>query len=427
MTLAKENTKENLEKNQTQAIEEPLTEAYFELSKKIVLEKFKEVEELADIVSYSSKTNPHVTPILEKETKTLFSVHFINELKHIKEYSRVFFISQAMNKKDLSFLFEKGIRRIVFDNEIDLDIALEFIRENSFENIELFLRLKLKENTLKTEQHFVFGMESAIINKRIQEIYADEKLMKKISLLGVHFHRKTQNLAEWKLRYELEDILEPKTLECISVMNIGGGLPSFYANTNLNAMVGIRKKISEFKNFLHTKNIKLMIEPGRFISAPAVRLHTTIKRIFNNTIIVDASVYNTDMDALIVPVKLLVDGEFSKEEYLQSNREQKTTEQETQEIKEETKREEENNKTENNQSTIKKTNKANKRIKPYILKGITPCSLDLFRYRVYLEEVQEGDEIVFTNAGAYNFTTTFCDLDELKTLVVDDFERGVEQ
>ena len=43
-----------------------------------------------------------------------------------------------------------------------------------------------------------------------------------------------------------------------------------------------------------------MIEPGRFISAPAGKLHTKILAIHDKTIIVNASVYNSDMDALIV-------------------------------------------------------------------------------------------------------------------------------
>jgi ornithine decarboxylase len=45
--------------------------------------------------------------------------------------------------------------------------------------------------------------------------------------------------------------------------------------------------------------------------------------------------------------------------------------------------------------------------------------MDLFRYRVYLKEVKVGDQLVFLNAGAYNFTTDFCDLEKLETQVVE--------
>ena len=113
-----------------------------------------------------------------------------------------------------------------------------------------------------------------------------------------------------------------------------------------------------------------MIEPGRFIAAPSGRLVAEIVRIYDNNIIVNASVYNSDMDALIVPVKLLVKGELDKKEG-----------------------------------------------KPFVIKGMTPCSMDLFRYRVYLNNPKEGDEIVFLNAGAYNFSTDFCNLDKIKTII----------
>ncbi|NQV91486.1 decarboxylase, partial [Candidatus Woesearchaeota archaeon] len=148
--------------------------------------------------------------------------------------------------------------------------------------------------------------------------------------------------------------------------------PCEYANTNVKVMQSILNKISEFKSWLETKEIKLMLEPGRFIAAPAGKLYANIIAIHGSTIIVNASVYNSDMDALIVPVKLLVEGELTKE---------------------------------------------NQEAQPYIIKGITPCSLDLFRYRVYLKKPKVGDTITFLNAGAYNFTTEFCDLDKMETKV----------
>jgi len=103
------------------------------------------------------------------------------------------------------------------------------------------------------------------------------------------------------------------------------------------------------------------------------KLRTKIIGVYDNTIVVNASVYNSDLDALVVPVKLKVEGELDKGQG-----------------------------------------------KSYVVKGVTPCSLDLFRYRVYLPEdkVKEGEELVFLNAGAYNFGSEFCDLEKLETEVV---------
>ena len=63
--------------------------------------------------------------------------------------------------------------------------------------------------------------------------------------------------------------------------------------------------------------------------------------------------------------------------------------------------------------------KESKGCKAYVVKGSTPCSMDLFRYRVYLKDPKIGDELVFLNAGAYNFTTDFCDLEKLKMELVE--------
>lgn len=339
----------------------------FLLSKSKVLEQYKIVEEVADVVSYSSKTNSLVTGMLEKNTDCLFSIHMCNELQHIDDLSRVLFLAQGWDNTLIEDLLQKGIFRFAVDNEADLDTLLNYLK-NSDKKIELMLRIKLKENTLRTERYFVFGMFSETVNARISEL----KNNNNISSLGVHFHRKTQNMAEWNLVYEVSNMLNESTLDAIDSLNIGGGLPSEYANTNLDVMPSIIKRITELKNWLNEKNINLMVEPGRFISAPAGKLVTAVTAVYENNVIVNASVYNSDMDAILVPVKLLIEGELSRGEG-----------------------------------------------QPYVVKGCTPCSMDLFRYRVYLNEIKVGQELVFLNAGAYNFGSDFCDLERIETEIVE--------
>ncbi len=332
----------------------------FILSKSKVIEQYNKVRELCDSVSYSSKTNPVITSILEDKTDSMFSIHMINELKNVKDKSRVIFLAQAWNEKLISDLIKQGIRFFVVDNESDLDILIKFLDKTNVK-INLMLRVKLKENTLRTERYFVFGMNSEVINKRLGELRKNNN----IEQLGIHFHRKSQNMSEWDYKYEISNMLD---LEIIDIVNMGGGLPAEYANTNVDVINSIFNKIKEFKEWLG--KIKLIIEPGRFIAAPACKLETNIIGIHENNIIVDASVYNSDMDALIVPVKLLIENELKKG-------------------------------------------------KPYVIKGITPCSMDLFRYKVYLENPKVGDKLIFLNAGAYNFNTEFCDLDKIETVIVE--------
>ena len=343
-----------------------MKEPKFILSKGKVLEQYNLAKDLSDIVSYSSKTNPTVTEVLEGSTDSMFSVHSTYELENIKDFGRVIFLAQGWDKEEISFLLDKGIRHFVVDNVQDLETLKENLKKDFA--INLFLRLKLKENTLRTEKHFVFGFNSDFINKEILIL----KDLPGIDSVGVHFHRKTQNMAEWGLVREIKNVLSEEVLKNLDYLIMGGGLPSIYSNTNVKVFEGIYSKVKEFKDFVNSFGTKLIIEPGRFISAPAVKLETNIKAVYDNNIIVDASVYNSDMDALIVPVKLLVEGELDRGQGI-----------------------------------------------AYAVKGITPCSMDLFRYKVYLKNPEVGDRIVFLNAGAYNFTTDFCSLPKIKTEIVD--------
>jgi ornithine decarboxylase len=345
-----------------------MDEPYFELSKKTVLAQYALVRQVADIVSYSSKTNQQVTPILEEGTDSMFSVHFENELKHVKDKGRVIFLAQAWDDAQIRRLLDLGIRSFVVDNESDLDILLKFLESENPAKITLYLRVKLRENTLRTERFFVFGMPSSVVNKRLKEL----KGHKAIASLGLHFHRKTQNTSEWNIISELQEMLGEDAFSALNYVNIGGGLPTQYANTNQQVLPGIFRKIVELKAWLNSRNILLVLEPGRFIAAPACKLVTRIIGIHENNIVVNASIYNSDLDSVVVPVKLLVEGEL-----------------------------------------------AHGQGKPYVVKGVTPCSVDLFRYRVYLHEQKVGQALTFLNAGAYNFSSDFCDLEKLETRVVD--------
>ncbi len=345
--------------------------AYFEISKSKVLSQFEKVAEHCDTVSYSSKTNPTVSGILESESSCLFSVHLVNELANIKDHSRVLFLAQAWNSEEIAYLLSLGVSRFAVDNLHDLDVLEKYLFKNKETKIEmLLLRLKLAERSIRTEKYFVFGITSEMINKKIKEL----KLNLQIQSLGIHFHRKTQNMAEWNYGFELAEIFDTEFFDSIDVINMGGGLPAQYANTDMRLLNGIFAKIDSFRSWCSERKIKLIIEPGRFIAAPSGKLVSKVIAVDNSTIVVNASVYNSDMDAIIVPVKLLVEGELTKGE---------------------------------------------DDSKQYVIKGLTPCSLDLFRYRIYLKKLEVGDSLVFLNAGAYNFASNFCNLDTPEVRIVE--------
>ncbi len=342
--------------------------AKFILHKSKIFEQYNLIKEKADLVSYSFKTNQEIGKILEG-TDCFFSIHTIESLEKIKDKKRVWFFAQAWDNKEIEKLLSLGVESFVIDNLKDLELLLRTIKEKDIK-INLLLRMRLKEHTIHTGKHFVFGMYSNEINKLIPEVRKNKNIEK----LGIHFHRKTQNVSEWNLKQELEDILDKKTLENIDYINMGGGLPSIYKNFSSDTLIDIFDKIKETKEWLNKNNIKMIIEPGRFIAAPCIELETLIKNIYNDNIIVDASVYNSAMDTFIAHIRLLIKNEL----------------------------------------TAKETG-----ADAYTIKGCTPDSLDIFRYRVYLKNPKIGDKITFLNAGAYNFHTDFCNLPKIQTEIKD--------
>ncbi|MBT3395527.1 hypothetical protein HN412_03820 [archaeon] len=115
----------------------------------------------------------------------------------------------------------------------------------------------------------------------------------------------------------------------------------------------------------------MIIEPGRFIAAPSIKLECEVINVYDKNIIVNASVYNSAMDTFVAHIRLLVENE-KEDGYC------------------------------------------------YTIKGFTPDSLDIFRYKVYFDnELKVGDKITFINAGAYNYSSNYFNLDKIETEVIN--------
>ncbi len=333
--------------------------AVFILSKKKVLEQYESLKKYADVVGYNYKTNPDVGKILEKETSAPLAVSSLKNAEEISVKDRITYIVQGEDKKTLQGLIESGIKTFIVDNENDLEKLLSLERK-----INLLLRMKVREHTIYTGKYFVYGIKWDRINELIPKLRKNENVEK----LGIHFHRKTQNVGEWSLVDEFSDSLTPNTLSQIDMVVIGGGIPVRYANSKPDVK-SILNSIYEFKKFLNERGAKLGIEPGRYIAAPSVKLETNVINAYENTLVLDCSIYNAYMDTFLMHIRLPVEGE---------------------------------------------TDHGFR----YLLKGCSPDSLDIFRYRVFFDrEKKVGDKITFLNAGAYNFYTEFNNMPKIETIV----------
>ncbi len=339
--------------------------AYFLIHKNKVLEQYNNIANVCDIVSYSMKTNIDVSKILNKETNSWFSIHHIKYANMYDPKKIIYFIT-GETLKQIEKYSNIGINKYVVDNIYDYSTIKKYVEKNQNKDITIFLRMKLKEFTIHTEKHFVFGMYSEKINEFVTELSQYKNVT-----IGIHVHRKTQNIGEWNLLEELENNLTEDTFKKIKYFCSGGGYPIVYKNYPDNQEQDVLAKLKELKTFLNKKGIKLITEPGRYICGPSVELHAKILSIYDDTITLDCSIYNGAMDTFVANIRLPIKDE---------------------------------------------TNEGYK----YTIKGRTPDSIDIFRYKVFFSKPKKiGQKIIFENAGAYTYSTNLFGLQKLPIKIIN--------
>ncbi|MEM3446303.1 MAG: decarboxylase [Candidatus Korarchaeum sp.] len=337
--------------------------ARFILSRRVALKQYHMAREHCDALAYSYKTNPVLWEVL-RETDSLVGVSSMGSMERIGETDRVIYYLQGERRDEVKSLLGSGVRWFIVDNEPELRNLLA----SCDERINLLLRVKMREHTIYTGKHFVYGIDWRRAGELVREVRGSPK----VEQLGIHFHRKTQNVGEWNLTEDVSEALGD-VLDLIDWVNMGGGIPVSYANSkpDLNTVF---REIDELRDYLNARGVKLMMEPGRFIAAPSVILEAEVLNVYEGNVILDCSIFNAYMDTYLLNIRLPVLGEVEGRGHR------------------------------------------------YLLKGRSPDSLDILRYSVYLDrELKPGDKVIFLNAGAYNFHTEFNDMPKLRTEIVEDF------
>ena len=340
---------------------------HFILSKSALRNQVKLLEDLNLKISYSYKTNRQVGDILQEECPEVdFSVHANEEIEMIKDKSKISFFTQAESVQELKKIITQGVTSFVIDNEIDLTNLLQAAKEVDTK-VNISLRMKFQEHRIGTGKYFVYGMSSRKVNEIISEI-KNNPFVKNI---GVHIHRKSQNTSEWEIEEEVQDSLTQETLETIHSLNLGGGLPVKYRSFTSQVLPYIFQKLTNAKTFLDKYNIQTIIEPGRFLAAPCIKLKAQIIQVQDNNLILNTTIYNCALDNILTETKMLAEEE------------------------------------------VEETEEGDY----YLIKGNSPTRDDIFRYKIKLNNPKVGDEITFINAGAYNYTTDFFGYKKLETKI----------
>ena len=311
------------------------------------------------IIAYAHKTNPAVSPIVGELGGSFFVTsfsHFEEVKKYLREDTLVIFNHPAYSEEELVKLLPNKDVLTVIESEKQLVLANK-VSQQLNKTTDIFIRVDT--NVLSESTPFKPKYNLGIpLNKAISVIeYA--QTLSSLNIVGIHSHFASQNndLSSWKGNIErLTDLLI--NFSDIRTLNIGGGWPIEYTKQVSSPEEILREIFPSIKKLQKDRELKLIVEPGRFIAGPSGKLFTRVLDIRERDVpevIVDASLLRTFGDRLFYGLQL---------------------------------------------ETTAHNLSSKKSQKKYRIIGNSSVSIDDFG-ELLLDEVNIGDLLVFHQAGAY--------------------------
>jgi len=132
-----------------------------------------------------------------------------------------------------------------------------------------------------------------------------------VDISGLHIHigsQITESQPFIKAISRVAQFIEQLKREKINLeyFNIGGGLGIIYDKETPQTAVDFARRILPI---LKKTRLKIILEPGRFIAAPALRLEAEIIQVYENNLIINTTIYNCALDSTLTGTKMLVEGE----------------------------------------------------------------------------------------------------------------------
>src|SRR3989338_2305944 len=333
-------------------------------------------------VFYSIKANPHpeIVRTLAQAGSSFLAYH-PQHLRTLKTLaippSKVLYVNPTISGQEVRYALKEGISQFIIDSEQQLALISD---AKPTAPLSILVRIKpdeQKHKGLLYQEHPSFGVSP----KKALSILLTCAKLPVVKKVGIHLHTATQNTdaAGWLAALRrIEPIIARLQKKDISFeyLDLGGGFPIPYANNrsfSIETLVKVIKKpLKKFKGLFPT--MKLILEPGRFLVGPAGILVTRVIQVGDQRkvriLTVDASFYNASMDTLRIGLQLPL------------------------------------------------LTNARGPLGHHAIRGNTPDGMDVFRDKVSMPKAGVGDIIIFLNAGAYTFSSDFCDLEKPKVEVV---------
>jgi len=329
-------------------------------------------------IFYAIKSNPNKeivkTFIKLKASFEVASAGEINLLASLGvDSNKIIFANTVKKIEDLKIAKAKNIDLTTFDSKLEIDKIAKYLPRS-----KVLLRLKVPNIDSLVDLSLKFGADE-------KEAISLIKIAKDKGLIpaGISFHVGSQclNVVNYGKAIELAAKIFTKCKKeniNLSLLNIGGGFPVQYQqNVTVPSLKDIARKINHsLDKYFSDKRIKIIAEPGRYLSAPAVNLICSVigKNIRNNKqwYTVDDGLYGSFSGILF---------DHAKYQFF----------------------------------TFKEEG-----ITPSVLAGPSCDSLDIIADDLYLPNLELGDLIIVPQIGAYSsaHATNFNGIPLTKTIMV---------
>lgn len=333
-------------------------------------------------IYYSVKANPHpeIVKALARAGSSFLAYHprHLRTLKTLAiPASRVLYFGPTLSGQEVRSALKEGISQFIVDSEQQLGLISA---AKPAPPLSILVRIKPDEQKHKGvlyQERPSFGVSP----KKALSILLTCAKLPFVKKIGIHLHTATQNTDAAGWLAELQRIepvmvrLKKKNIH-LDYLDLGGGFPIPYANNKAVSIETLGKIIKKPLRRFHGlfPKMRLILEPGRFLVGPAGILVSRVIQVREQgkirSLTVDSSLYNSSMDTLIAGLQLPL------------------------------------------------LTNAQGPVCYHAIRGNSPDGLDIFRNKVSMPRARVGDCIVFLNAGAYTFSSDFCDLEKPKVEVV---------
>lgn len=263
-------------------------------------------EQFPGTVAFAVKANP-ATPLLERLCDAgithydVASVTEIEQLRAVSEGLTLLYDNPVKSRQELDQAYNGfAVRNFAVDDLLELEKLHDVIGNDR--DVEISVRFNAGESTAVYDLGRKFG---ATVEDAALILAAAEKKGYRVALT---FHPGSQCTTANAYNQYIASAadIEKAAKVRIEMLNIGGGFPTVYPNSNAPMLSDIFTEVGQqFDRSFANRDLELVCEPGRALVDPAISILTRVKhRRVEPVVFLNDGIYGGFMEQLLSRVEM---------------------------------------------------------------------------------------------------------------------------